>query len=338
MSLASPGSNKRAINKPVARRVDQVVLDLLALRKAVSPDYTASSGFADHSTPGTVRKELPATLLDGRALGAQIKAELKERAQEYRAVHGYLARLALVIAGAHPAARLYSNQVARSCAEIGLECVTSTFPFRIEEEELRRAVGRLSADPLSRGVVVLLPLPAHIQQRVVTEVIAPEKDVDGLGPRNAGNMMLGFPSFIPSTASAVRELVRASGMTLTGQHAVIVGRSNVGGKPIALLLMREGATITICHSHTPSLAEITRTADILVVSTGRPRLITAEMVKPGAVVFDAGINKLNGQIAGDVDFAGVSQVASYLTPVPGGLGPLTNLMLIRHTLVGPETE
>lgn len=276
--------------------------------------------------------------LDGRALSARIRAELKERAQEYRATHGHLARLALIIAGAHPAARLYSNQVARSCAAIGLECITYTFPFGVEEEELRQAVGKLSDDPLLQGVVVLLPLPAHIQQRVVTEVIAPEKDVDGLGPRNAGNMMLGFPSFVPSTASAVRELLRANNIALAGQHAVIVGRSNVGGKPIALLMLHQHATITICHSHTPDLAQITRTADILVVSTGRPRLITAEMVKPGAVVLDAGINDLDGQIVGDVDFAGVSKVASAVTPVPGGLGPLTDLMLIRHTLVGPEVE
>jgi methylenetetrahydrofolate dehydrogenase (NADP+)/methenyltetrahydrofolate cyclohydrolase len=235
---------------------------------------------------------MPATLLDGRALSASIKAELQTRALEYRATHGHLARLALVIAGAHPAARLYGEQVARSCATIGLECISYTFPFWIKEEELR----------------------------------------------NAGNMMLGFPNFIPSTASAVRELLRASHIPLAGQHAVIIGRSNVGGKAVALLMLHQHATITICHSHTPNLAEITRTADILVVSTGRPKLITAEMVKPGAVVLDAGINDVDGHIVGDVDFAGVSAVASSITPVPGGLGPLTNLMLIRHTLVGPEVE
>jgi methylenetetrahydrofolate dehydrogenase (NADP+)/methenyltetrahydrofolate cyclohydrolase len=281
---------------------------------------------------------MPATLLDGRALSAQIKLELKQRARDHQTAHGVLARLGLVIAGAHPAARLYSDQVARSCAEIGLECITHTFPFRTEEGTLRRAVATLSTDPLLRGLVVLLPLPDHIQQRVVTEVIIPDKDVDGLGPRNAGNMMLGFPSFVPSTASAVRELLRASQIPLAGKHAVIVGRSNVGGKPIALLLMREGATITICHTYTPNLAEITQSADILAVSIGRPGFITAEMVKPGAVVLDAGINEQDGRIVGDVDFAGVRAVASYLTPVPGGLGPLTRLMLIRHTLVGPEVE
>ncbi|HEY7347508.1 MAG TPA: bifunctional 5,10-methylenetetrahydrofolate dehydrogenase/5,10-methenyltetrahydrofolate cyclohydrolase [Ktedonobacterales bacterium] len=281
---------------------------------------------------------MPATLLDGRALSAQIKIELQARARAYHAARGHLARLALVIAGAHPAARLYSDQVARSCAEIGLECISHTFPFRVGEEELRQAVGNLSADPLLQGIVVLLPLPAHIQQRRVTEVIAPEKDVDGLGPRNAGNMMLGFPSFVPSTASAVRELLRASNIPLAGQHAVIVGRSNVGGKPIALLMLHQHATITICHSQTPNLAEITRTADILVASAGRPKLITAEMVKPGAVVLDAGINDVDGRIVGDVEFAGVSTIAASITPVPGGLGPLTNLMLIRHTLMGPEVE
>ncbi len=281
---------------------------------------------------------MPTAVLDGRALGARMKAELQTRAREYRAAHSRLARLALVIAGAHPAARLYSDQVAHSCADIGLECIRHNFPFHIEAEELRQVVANLSADPSLQGVVVLLPLPEHIQQRVVTEVLAPEKDVDGLGPRNAGNMMLGFPSFVPSTASAVRELLRASSIPLAGQHVVIVGRSNVGGKPIALFMLQEKATVTICHSHTSHLAEITRTADILVVSTGHPKLITAEMVKPGVVVLDAGINDVDRQIVGDVDFEGVSKVASFITPVPGGLGPLTNLMLIRHTLVGPEVD
>ena len=281
---------------------------------------------------------MAATLLDGRALGARIRAELKARAQEYHTAHGHLARLSLVLAGAHPAARLYSDQVARSCAEIGLECIAHTYPSSITGEELRAAVAELSASPSLCGLVVLLPLPEHIRQRTITEVISPDKDVDGLGPRNAGNMMLGFPSFIPSTASAVRELLRAADIQLAGQHAVIVGRSNVGGKPIALLMLHEGATITICHKHTPNLGEITRQADILVVSIGQPRLITAEMVKPGAIVFDAGMNDVEGHIVGDVDAAGVRAVASAVTPVPGGLGPLTNLMLIRHTLVGPEVD
>jgi len=179
-------------------------------------------------------------------------------------------------------------------------------------------------------------LPAHIRQRIVTDVLRPEKDVDGLGSRNAGNLLLGFPSFIPSTADVILTLLRNAHIPLAGQHAVIVGRSNIGGKPAALVLMQQDATVTICHSYTQDLTSITRSADILVVSMGCPASITAEMVRPGAVVLDAGINAVNGKVVGDVDFASVKEVAGFLTPVPGGLGPLTHLMLIRHTLVGPQ--
>src|SRR6202011_2264646 len=168
------------------------------------------------------------------------------------------------------------------------------------------------------------------------DVLPPEKDVDGLGPRNAGNLLLGFPSFIPSTADVILTVLQDAGIPVAGRHAVVVGRSNIGGKPAALVLMRLDATVTICHSYTQDLASITRSADILVVSVGRPGLITADMVKPGAVVLDAGINTVAGKVVGDVDFAGVSEIASFLTPVPGGLGPLTHLMLIRHTLLGPQ--
>ena len=160
--------------------------------------------------------------------------------------------------------------------------------------------------------------------------------MDGLGPRNAGNLLLGFPSFIPSTADVILTVLHYAGIPIAGRNAVIVGRSNIGGKPIALVLMRDDATVTICHSHTQDLAHITRSADLLVVSIGQPASITAEMVKPGAVVLDAGINPIGGKEVGDVDFASVKQVASFLTPVPGGLGPLTHLMLIRHTLLGPR--
>ena len=193
-----------------------------------------------------------------------------------------------------------------------------------------------SNDPATDGVVVLLPLPPGVQQRTITEVLAPTKDVDGLGPRNAGNLMLGFPSFVPGTAEAVLVLLQHAGIAIRGKHAVIVGRSNVGGKPVALQLLRHDATITICHSHTPNLAEVTRTADILVVSVGRAASITGDMVRPGAVVLDAGINPTPGGIVGDVHAASTREVAGWLTPVPGGLGPLTHLMVIRHTLQGPR--
>jgi methylenetetrahydrofolate dehydrogenase (NADP+)/methenyltetrahydrofolate cyclohydrolase len=279
---------------------------------------------------------MTAIMMDGRALARDLKRQLKAHAARFRYEHGILPAVALALAGNDPAARIYGNYVERSCAEIGLQCITHTFPYDISEAEFRDAIAQLNDVAAVRGVVVLLPLPSHIQQRRVTEVIAPEKDVDGLGPRNAGKLMLGFPSFVPSTAAVVRMLLSHYQIPVRGQHAVVVGRSNVGGKPIALELLRDEATVTICHSRTPDLAAITRTADILVVSIGQPHAIQGDMLKPGAVVLDAGINAVNGHIAGDVDQASVAQVASYLTPVPGGLGPLTNLMLISHVLMGPD--
>jgi len=262
--------------------------------------------------------------------------ELQEGAAQFRRQHHRSARLAQLVAGHDPAAEVYSRQLVRACRTIGLGCAALAYPFEIEEEELRAEVATLSEDANTDGVVLLLPLPAHIRQRVVTDVLRPEIDVDGLGSCNAGNLMLGFPSFIPSTADAVLTMLREAAISIAGRSAVVVGRSNVGGKPIALVLMRGDATVTICHSHTQDLGSITSSADILVVSTGRPASITAEMVKPGAVVLDAGINAVGGKVVGDVDFASVKEVASFLTPVPGGLGPLTHLMLIRHTLLGPQ--
>lgn len=277
-----------------------------------------------------------AIVLDGRTLAAKLRERLTEEAQRWPREHGRPAHLALVSVGEDPTAALYAGQVARSCLRIGLDCALRTFPGDIAETALRAEVAALGARAEVDGVVLLEPLPEHIRQRVVTEVIPPEKDVDGLGPRNAGRLMLGFPSFVPSTADAALELLRSAGIPLQGQNAVVIGRSNVGGKPTALLFLRENATVTLCHSKTERLAEISRQADILFASTGQPNCVTADMVKPGAVVLDAGMNTVNGRLQGDVDFAAVSTVAAYATPVPGGLGPLTNLMLIRHTLLGPS--
>nr|BBH94097.1 bifunctional protein FolD [Thermogemmatispora argillosa] len=279
---------------------------------------------------------MSATIFDSRPLVERMMAELQQEAAEFRKQHRRSARLAQILIGRDPAAEVYSRQLVRSCRRIGLSCVTLAYPYEVDEEEIRSEVAMLSEAPTTDGIVLLLPLPEHIRQRVVTEVLNPEKDVDGLGPRNAGNLLLGFPSFIPSTADVVLTVLREAGIRVAGQHAVIVGRSNIGGKPIALALMREDATVTICHSQTRDLAEITRSADILVVSTGRPGLITGEMVKPGAVVLDAGITTIDGKVVGDVESESVARVASFLTPVPGGLGPLTHLMLIRHTLLGPQ--
>jgi len=277
-----------------------------------------------------------ASIYDSRPLVGELTEELRREAAQFRTLHRRSARLTQLVVGHDAAAEVYSRQLVRACRSVGLGCATLAYPFEIEEEELRREVATLSDDANTDGVVLLLPLPAHIRQRIVTDVLRPEKDVDGLGASNAGNLLLGFPSFIPSTADVVLSVLRDANIPIAGKNAVIVGRSNVGGKPIALMLMRHDATVTICHSHTHDLAAITRTADILVVSVGRPSLITADMVKSGAVVLDAGINTVNGKVVGDVDFASVKEVAAFITPVPGGLGPLTHLTLIRHTLLGPQ--
>jgi methylenetetrahydrofolate dehydrogenase (NADP+) / methenyltetrahydrofolate cyclohydrolase len=279
---------------------------------------------------------MPAIIYDSKPLVTHMAAELRQEAAEFRKQHQRPARLTQLVAGHDVAAEVYSRQLVRACRASGLGCVTLAFPFEIEEQELQAEVAAANNDPFTDGVILLLPLPAHIRQRIVTDVLRPEKDVDGLGSRNAGNLLLGFPSFIPSTADAIVTLLREAHIPVAGHHAVIVGRSNICGKPLALVLMQQDATVTICHSHTQDLASITRSADILAVSIGRPGSIVAAMVKPGAIVLDAGINTVGGKVVGDVDFASVKEVASFLTPVPGGLGPLTHLMLIRHTLLGPQ--
>jgi methylenetetrahydrofolate dehydrogenase (NADP+) / methenyltetrahydrofolate cyclohydrolase len=279
---------------------------------------------------------MTAILLDGRVLAARLRTRLTEEAARFAAERGRPASLTLVAAGEDPTALLYAEQVDRSCRRVGVACALRRLPADVSETTLRAELAALGAHAEVDGVAVLFPLPDHIRQRVVMEVLPPEKDVDGLGPRNAGHLMLGFPSYVPSTAAAALELLHGAGISLQGRDAVVVGRSNVGGKPAALLFLRENATVTICHSQTQDLAAITRQAEILFTSVGRPGSLTADMVRPGAVVLDAGMNARDGQLLGDVDFTAVREVAGYLSPVPGGLGPLTNLMLIRHTLLGPH--
>jgi methylenetetrahydrofolate dehydrogenase (NADP+)/methenyltetrahydrofolate cyclohydrolase len=274
-------------------------------------------------------------MLDGRALAQRLREQLADEAVRFTRERGRRAAVTLIGVGDDATTALYAGQVARSCLRIGLDCRLRSLSAETSEAELRDAVATLGADERVDGVVVLLPLPPHIRQRIVMEALAPEKDIDGLGPRNAGRLMLGFPSFVPSTADAALELLRDAGLPLRGQDAVVIGRSNVGGKPAALLLLREEATVTICHSRTPNLGELTRQADIIFTSTGQAHFLTREMVKPGAVVLDAGMIAQDGQVVGDVDYEAVREVASYLTPVPGGLGPLTNLTLVRHALIGP---
>jgi methylenetetrahydrofolate dehydrogenase (NADP+) / methenyltetrahydrofolate cyclohydrolase len=278
---------------------------------------------------------MSAQLLDGRALAQTLRAELHHHAAEFAQQHGRAAHLALLAVGEDAGALVFGQQVMRACRALGVAYSMANFAAEVSEAAIRAQVTHASNDPATDGVVVLLPLPGAVRQRVITEVLTPTKDVDGLGPRNAGNLLLGYPSFVPGTAEAVMALLAHIGYTIQGKHAVIVGRSNVGGKPVALQLLRHDATITLCHSHTQGLADITRTADILVVSTGRPGSVTGSMVQPGAVVLDAGIHLTPEGVIGDVDTPSVREIAGWVTPVPGGLGPLTHLMVIRHTLVGP---
>ena len=279
---------------------------------------------------------MSATILDGRHYAQDLQVQLATVVARQQAERGRAPALVLVGVGDDETANLYASQVERSCQRIGLQCLRRHFPVTITETALRTEVALLGARPDVDGVVLLLPLPRHIRQRVVTEVLPPEKDVDGLGPRNAGNMLLGFPSFVPSTADAALELLQHAEIPLQGRHVVIVGRSNVGGKPAGLLFLRANATVTFCHSRTRDLASITRQADVVFSSAGQPNTITADMLKPGVVVLDAGMNTVSGAVVGDVAFDDVCRVASYVTPVPGGLGPLTNLMLIRHVVFGPR--
>lgn len=279
---------------------------------------------------------MTAAILDGKKLALSLKSEMQSHAGNFQSKHGYLPSLALVSVGIHHASQIYRRQIEHSCSEIGLACSIHTFPYSAQEGTVRESLAALNAREDVHGIVILLPLPEHVQQRTITEVLSPEKDVDGLGPRNAGNMMLGFPSFIPSTADATLFILEHYQIPIHGKSVVIVGRGNTGGKPIGLQLLHKNATITFCHSKTRNLTEITRSADILCISIGLPKFITGPMVKPGAVVIDAGINELDGQIAGDIDFESVQHVAGWITPVPGGIGPLTHLMLIRHTLLGPR--
>src|SRR3984893_6978606 len=213
---------------------------------------------------------MSAIIYDGKPLVTRMTEELRKEAAQFRKQHHRPARLTQLVAGHDAAAEVYSRQLVRSCRMIGLGCATLAYPFEIAEAELQAEVAAANDDPNTDGIVLLLPLPEHIRQRIVTDVLPPEKDVDGLGSRNAGNLLLGFPSFIPSTADVILRILQDAGIPVAGRHAVVVGRSNIGGKPAALVVMRLDATVTICHSYTQDLASITRNADILVVSMGQP--------------------------------------------------------------------
>jgi methylenetetrahydrofolate dehydrogenase (NADP+)/methenyltetrahydrofolate cyclohydrolase len=275
-------------------------------------------------------------VIDGTALSARLRRDLAARAAAL-AARGVRPGLAAIEVGEHPASRVYVRNKLKACAEAGLHSEHVPLPDATGESELLARIAALNADPRIHGILVQLPLPKAIAPDRVLEAVAPGKDVDGFHPWNVGLLATGHPRFVPCTPAAVMAILEDEGVNPWAQHAVVVGASNIVGKPAAALLLQKGATVTLCNSKTPSLAEHTTRADILVVAVGKPRLVTGAMVKPGAVVIDVGINRLpDGKLAGDCDFASLLGVASRATPVPGGVGPMTITMLLANTIRAAE--
>jgi len=279
---------------------------------------------------------MTATILNGRDLASKMKEDMKNRVRELKG-RGVEPGLAVVLVGENPASQIYVRMKKKDCAEVGITSYEYLREASISEAELLSLVDELNDDPRIHGILVQLPLPDHINELKVLERIDPEKDADGFNPINMGRLLAGADSMIPCTPAGVMELIKLSGVEIKGKNCVVVGRSNIVGKPTAILLLREHGTVTICHSRTVDLAEITKKADILIAAVGRADMITADMVKPGAVVIDVGMNRLERKkVTGDVDFEGVSEVAGAITPVPRGVGPMTRAMLLMNTLKAAE--
>jgi methylenetetrahydrofolate dehydrogenase (NADP+)/methenyltetrahydrofolate cyclohydrolase len=279
---------------------------------------------------------MTARIIDGKTISQQVRGEWKLRADALKA-RGITPGLAVIIVGEDPASKVYVGNKIKACAELGIYSEHLELPADTTEAELLEQIARLNADPKIHGFLVQLPVPRHIDSNKVLLAISPNKDVDGFHPMNVGELVTGNPQFQPCTPFGVMKLLEKSGIEIEGKHAVVVGRSNIVGKPMALMLLQKNATITICTSKTVDLGKFTRDADILVVATGKPQMITGDMIKPGAAVIDVGINRLpNGKLVGDVDFDSAKEVAGWITPVPGGVGPMTITMLVASTVMAAE--
>ena len=268
-----------------------------------------------------------AVLIDGKKISAQVKDECKERvAKENMDV-----TLAVIQVGNDPASTVYVGNKKKACEYVGIHSLSYELPEETTEEELLALVEKLNADDTVNGILVQLPLPSHINEDKVIQTISPKKDVDGFHPQSVGALSIGQPGFVSCTPAGIIQLLKRSGVVIDGKECVIVGRSNIVGKPMAMLMLRENATVTVCHSHTKDLKEVTKRADILIVAIGKPKMITADYVKEGAVVIDVGIHRPEGgKLCGDVDFDSVEKTASAITPVPGGVGPMTIAMLMNN--------
>jgi methylenetetrahydrofolate dehydrogenase (NADP+) / methenyltetrahydrofolate cyclohydrolase len=275
---------------------------------------------------------MAARILDGKSLAAEVLSAVKSEVARL-AQRGIRPGLAVVLAGDNPASRIYVRNKVRACEQTGIHSVLRELPSSVTEEKLISQIEALNADRGVHGILVQLPLPKHVDAARILQAVSPDKDVDGFHPQNLGALVAGTPKLVPCTPAGVMRLVSKAGVPLAGCHAVVIGRSTIVGKPLALLLLQENATVTVCHSKTQGLEEIARRADVLIAAAGRAKLVTGAMVKPGACVIDVGINRLpDGSLAGDVDFESVRPVAGWLTPVPGGVGPMTIAMLLENCL------
>lgn len=275
---------------------------------------------------------MSAKIIDGKKISESLRLSISE-AVKNRKEGTRAPGLAVIIVGDNPASRIYVNNKKKACEMCGFYSVEYALDENAEEKELLELIERLNKDEKIDGILCQLPLPKQIDENKVIDAIAPEKDVDGFSPVNTGNLLSGKPCFAPCTPAGVVEMLKYAGIEIAGKHCVIVGRSNIVGKPAALLMLRENATVTVCHSRTKNLAEEVRRADIVIAAIGKASFITADMIKEGAVVVDVGINRFeNGKVTGDVDFDAVREKASYITPVPGGVGPMTITMLMKNTL------
>jgi methylenetetrahydrofolate dehydrogenase (NADP+)/methenyltetrahydrofolate cyclohydrolase len=279
---------------------------------------------------------MTAQLIDGNALSRQLRADVAARVTALKA-KGITPGLAVVLVGDNQASQVYVRNKVKACEDTGMHSVLETWPASMSEAELLARVDALNNDPTIHGILVQLPLPAHIDAQKVIEAISPAKDVDGFHIASAGALMTGMPGFWPCTPYGCMKMLESIGYDLKGKHAVVIGRSNIVGKPMAMMLLQQNATVTICHSGTKDLKAMTLQADVIVAAVGKRNVLTADMVKPGAVVLDVGMNRNDeGKLCGDVDFAGVKEVAGYITPVPGGVGPMTITMLMVNTLESAE--
>lgn len=278
-----------------------------------------------------------AKIIDGKVISAQIREEIAEKVKEYNAKTGKLPGLAVVIVGENPASQVYVRNKKKACEQVGFNSWVYEMSESTTQDELNALIDKLNNDEQVHGILVQLPLPKHLDEEQVILRIKPEKDVDAFHPTNVGRITIGNPQFLPCTPAGIMELLHRSNIEISGKECVVIGRSNIVGKPMALLLLAENGTVTVCHSKTKNLKEVCRRADILVVAIGKADFVTADMVKEGAVVIDVGMNRnAEGKLTGDVDFDAVINVASHITPVPGGVGPMTITMLLQNTLRAAE--